>query len=139
MSCCYRFPHEKTWADEKFGCVKRNGKRGLRFGGIKIAHALKVEHDYREDLARSQVEIAQDPERPRWWRPGMKDPEAYVDGPVAVKKLLDKRKRQGWVEDSDMYAKAAKGNTDDNIRSDDNLIEKAYEMAKAEGFKLEGE
>lgn len=47
----------------------------------KIRHALKRTDcvDYREDLARFP-----------------NDPEAWVDGPQSLQKLIDKRKRAGW-------------------------------------------
>lgn len=47
---------------------------------IRIRHAMRGDmRDYREDLARFP-----------------NDPEALVDGPTALRKLKDRRKRQGW-------------------------------------------
>lgn len=70
-------------------------RRGMP--GIRIRHGLKGDcADYREDLARPRSEFMADPETPAGWDPRRGDPEAYVDGPRAVQRLIDKRKRQGW-------------------------------------------
>lgn len=70
--------HKLSWADRRFGCAKC-GKRKCRKAKIRFTQRHDYK-DYREDLARF---------------PG--DPEAYVDSPTAVNKLIDKRKRDGWV------------------------------------------
>lgn len=92
-----------SWADRKFGKAV-NGRRRRVSYGIKIRHTLKGDcHDYREDLARSKKEFMADPTTPRNWNPKKGDPQAHVDGPGAVKKLIDKRKREGWVERNETW------------------------------------
>lgn len=85
-----------------------------------IRHGMKGDmQDYREDLARF---------------PG--DPEAFVDGPRALSKLMDKRKREGCIlRPLDSAAGAHEGNLDPNR----NLAAEAYEEAAKNNFKLEGE
>lgn len=74
--------------------------------------------DYREDLAAF---------------PG--DPDAFIDGPAALKKLKDKRKAQGWLLRP--IEEAASGQHGGDI--DKPLAAEAFEEAKASGFRLEGE
>ena len=79
-------------------------------------------HDYREDMARF---------------PG--DPQAYVDGPTAVRKLRDRRLREGWVEGPPL-ADVASGDAGNAVRPTElggrPLIEKCFEEAKATGFSM---
>ena len=91
--------------------------------------------DYREDLARHATEYRRDPR----WKPGMGDPEAYVDGPRAVAKLWDKRQRQGWVKDPGRYERAAEGFESAAEASGAKLISEAYDEAAATGFNPEVE
>jgi len=71
--------HPQSWIDTRFGCADCGRRRAPH---PKIRHGIRGDcRDYREDLARF---------------PG--DPEAYVDGPRSLQKLIDKRKRQGWVD-----------------------------------------
>lgn len=84
---------------------------GLRF---RFSHSLKNDgFDYREDLAAKP-----------------NDPEAYVDGPRALRKLIDKRKRQGWqigkLEDA--------APSEPKFRSSEDVVREAYERAAAKGF-----
>lgn len=85
---------------------------------MKIGQSLKNDgYDYREDLARFP-----------------NDPEACVDGPAALRKLKDKRQRQGWQFQSvDQAASAGPPKTDPN-RS---LAREAFEAARAKGFNPE--
>jgi len=89
-----------------------------------IRHSLKGDmREYREDLARFS-----------------RDPEAFCDGPTAVKKLIDKRKRQGWTEgpsyqecyDSNVASATDQGDPDEQKR----IQVEAYEEARAEGFSM---
>jgi len=85
-------------------------QRIIQSCGIKIPHSMKVRVDYRDDLARY---------------PG--DPTAWVDGPRALSKLMDDRKRMGWeMKPLEMTSKteAPKGT----------LAAEAYKRAKAKGF-----
>lgn len=113
MSECRR-GHVQNWADKKFGC----GRCGMRQGpGFAFSHTLKNDgKDYREDLARFP-----------------NDPEAYVNGKADVQKLLDKRKRQGWVESE------FKMESDHKPPTPEENVQTAYERAKAKNFKLDGE
>lgn len=129
--------HPLSWADERFGCAEC-GRRRVS-GGHRIAYALRGKDgcgsDYREDLARTKPEYMRDPR----WKPGMGDPEAYVDGPRAVKKLLDKRKREGWTVDPDLYSRAMAGPTEPTTEDSERIIRQAYEAAAAEGFAIDPE
>lgn len=103
--------HTKSWADEKFGC------RRDRLPKIKIRHGLRGDcHDYRDDLARF---------------PG--DPQAYTDGPRAVKRLLDQRLREGWTirDPSEVRSKPPEPTS--------SFAREAYNRAKAKGFVPDGE
>lgn len=127
--------HTPSWADLKFGCVDlKTGVRELR-QGVRI----KGRVEYREDLARSQVEIAKDPAaRAQGWRPGQRDPQAFVDSQTAVRRLVDQRKREGWVVDPDLYSKALRGYEEPVVNSED-MIREAYREAAESGFSLEDE
>lgn len=102
--------HEMSQLDTLFGCdrsraptIVRNG-RGMR----------RDKHDYREDLARFP-----------------NDPEAYTDGPTAVKKLWDRRQRQGWRRRELKEKPKPKTSLE--------MATEAYERAKATGFRTEQE
>ncbi len=83
----------------------------------RIRHAMKGDmRDYREDLARFAG-----------------DPEALVDGPKSLQKLIDKRKRQGWQMGPIQDMKRPKP------VSSEQIVRESYEAAKARDFKFEGE
>ena len=80
--------------------------------GVKIKYAgpKGTGHDYRDDLAAF-----------------VGDPDAFIDGPRALSKLKDKRKRQGWsFKKIDMVSSrgAPKGS----------MAAEAYRRAKNKGF-----
>lgn len=70
--------------------------------------------DYREDLARFP-----------------NDPEALVDGPTALRKLKDKRKREGWE-----LKKIDKGSRP-KPKPAGQLLREAYQEARRKGFRGE--
>ena len=118
---------EQPWAaDAILGCPWC-GKRVYRAMGrvnFQFRHGMKGDmRDYREDLARFP-----------------NDPEAFVDGPTAVRKLLDKRKREGWVEGCgwdvlhDTDQGAAVKETPEGGRA---LIEECFEEAKQTNFAID--
>ncbi|MFQ5351447.1 MAG: hypothetical protein ACE5D3_00040 [Candidatus Binatia bacterium] len=90
----------------------------------KLKRDVHGSHDYREDLARFRG-----------------DPEAYVDGERALRRLKDKRKREGWELSRDfapLYdgtAGSATGDLDDE--EGEKIKHQAYEAARAEGFSLD--
>lgn len=75
--------------------------------------------DYREDLARFP-----------------NDPQACVDGPRALQKLKDQRRREGWTFKPLDTVRSEKPPTTDPNRS---LAREAYEAARAKGFRTEEE
>ena len=111
-----------SWISERFGYPDENGHRRTSFG-IFLRHGMKDENwsEYREDLARF---------------PG--DPQAYCDGPSAKKKLIDQRKREGWVEGPSFSELAEKETKEKKIDSHA-FVKEAYERAEATNFRLEGE
>lgn len=87
------YPKDAPW-----DVIRRNWReyrRGFVFGapGIRISRALQGEdgqgRDYRDDLAAY---------------PG--DPDAWVDGPRSLRRLVDRRQREGW-ERGESYADIA--------------------------------
>lgn len=124
------FDVEQPWAaDALLGCPDC-GLRVYRTIGrvnFQFRHGMKGDcHDYREDMARF----------PR-------DPQAYVDGPAAVRKLRDRRLREGWVE-GPRLADMATGDNGNAVRPAEELgqtgrplIEACYEAAKKTGFSLD--
>lgn len=74
-------------------------------------------HDYREDLAEY---------------PG--DPDAYVDGPRALQKLIDKRKRQGWQVGERSLSDVANAKPPAPMKSEE-IVKEAYNRAAAKGFR----
>lgn len=99
-------------------CFSASYIRRIGRVGMKIGHSLRNDgRDYREDLARF---------------PG--DPQAMVDGPRALQKLKDQRRREGWeFQTLDQAGSAGPPKTDPN-RS---IAREAYEAAKAKGFNPE--
>lgn len=89
---------------------------------VRIRHGMRGDmQDYREDLARFP-----------------NDPEAFVDGPRALEKLKDKRKRAGWqLRPLDNAAPSDNGGV--NLDPNRSLAAEAYEEAAKNNFKLEGE
>lgn len=63
--------HVQSWADKRFGC------RRDRLPGVVVP----FRPHYHKTLAR-----------------GPNDPEAHVNSEYQLKKLIDKRRRQGWVQ-----------------------------------------
>jgi len=101
---------------------RKVGRVNFRFRLTQSPHY----QDYREDLARFKG-----------------DPEAYVNSDYQVNKLRDKRLRQGWVEGPPIdECHYNEGDDDPNtikIEDDPTAVHRAYERAKANNFKLEGE
>lgn len=110
---CGRPDEQFSHADRLFGCCRRNPLKA------KFSHMLKVDREYREDLARFP-----------------NDPEALVDGPKALQELIDKRKREGGVVRplSDALGPSPLQQTDNR-----NLMAEAYEAAKARNFRTDEE
>ncbi len=128
-NCLRGFDHEQRWASDPLercpecrSPVYRVVERGrMRF---QFRHGMKGDmRDYREDLARFKG-----------------DPEAYVDGPRSVQKLIDKRKREGWQMGCgwdalyDTNAGSAVGDDDVDAMQ---LAREAVEEAKATGYDFE--
>ena len=121
--CSKGFDVDQPWAADAlsecvhcFAPVYRVIERGRQ--RFQFRHGMKGDmRDYREDLARF---------------PG--DPEAYVDGPRAVQKLWDKRRRQGWTrrEVNVDDACASRGGDIDH----QSLMEAAKREAAASNFDL---
>ncbi len=89
--------------------------------GVKIPHHLKGDcSDYRSDLARFP-----------------NDPEAFVDGPRAVKKLWDKRQRQGWRRKEGGWDEAL--NKVPKLKDPEQQVREAYERARAKNFTPDSE
>jgi hypothetical protein len=100
---------------------KPETRRSSRFTepAIKFRHGMKGDcRDYRDDLARFAG-----------------DPEAYVDGPAALQKLIDKRKRQGWQMSRDFSSALGEGPNPDQTTEE--MAREAYERARAKGFTPE--
>lgn len=108
-------PHVPSWADRKFGCPGPDGKRRM-VCRPKFERALRVTHEYRADLARF---------------PG--DPQAKVDGPRALAKLIDQRKREGWILGKPGDFSSALNTRE--LPSNKALAEEAFKRAKARGFR----
>tara|TARA_E500000331_G_scaffold192847_1_gene185314 strand:- start:3537 stop:3902 length:366 start_codon:yes stop_codon:yes gene_type:complete len=114
--------NDPNWISKRFGYPDKNGKRRTKFG-IKLRHGMTDEgwSEYRSDLARF---------------PG--DPQAYVDGPAAKQKLIDQRKREGWVEGPSFSDVAANFAKQPEVNSEA-MVREAYARAEATGFRDEGE
>jgi hypothetical protein len=86
-------PEHESW--DQVRRAWREYRRGYVFGVplFRISRALQGSdghgHDYRDDLAAY---------------PG--DPAACIDGPRALRRLIDRRKREGWVR-GESYADIA--------------------------------
>jgi hypothetical protein len=102
------------------GCRKPDtSRRSARFKApaIKIPFGLRGDcQDYRDDLARF---------------PG--DPEARVDGPAAVQRLIDKRKREGW-QFHESWAAAADAKPTVERKTSEEIAREAYERARDNNF-----
>lgn len=108
--------HERLTADPQTFCAycATPVYRAIQPVQHKVRHTLKGDcRDYRDDLAAY---------------PG--DPEAQVDGPRAVQKLVDKRKRQGWHISKDYPTL-----NHPKLKSPREIAEEAYTRAKDKGFK----
>lgn len=93
-------------------------RRVIQAVATQMRHSMKgTMNDYRDDLARFAG-----------------DPEAYVDGPRSLQKLIDKRQRQGWQISRKFDAPA-----EPKLRPAEDVAREAFERAKAKGFKLDGE
>jgi len=79
-------------------------------------------NDYREDLA----------EFPN-------DPDAYVQGPHSLQKLIDKRKRQGWLVGDRSLQDVADAPAGVAPMSTEEIMQKAYKRAEAKGFTPDAE
>lgn len=107
--------------DCECSAVKEESRQSPRFETCRFAfrHGMKgTMHDYRDDLARF---------------PG--DPQAYVDGPRAVQKLIDQRKREGWQFHKD-YSQAL-GDGPKSPKTGEQIAREAFERARDKGFKEE--
>jgi hypothetical protein len=100
-----------SFLDRRFGHCRRDAQ-GF---SVKVRRALKGRdgsgQDYRADLARFA-----------------NDPRAYVDGPRALKKLVDQTKRENDV------AFTAATPSKPKQRTSKEILRVAYERAKARGF-----
>ena len=115
---CCSFTINQTMAEDRIASCPACGGKVVqvidKIPSVRVRYALRgTGHDYREDLARFP-----------------NDPEAYVDGPTAVRKLLDKRKRQGWE---------VRERVENTRPEPKNLAAEAYESAKAKGFRFDHE
>jgi len=73
--------HEFTWADERFGYHRAQDMIGSPPRRTRAAIKTNFKPGYKSGLARFP-----------------NDKEAYVESDYQWKKLIDKRKRQGWVQ-----------------------------------------
>lgn len=88
-------------------------RRVIQSVKFRFRHGMKGDcRDYRDDLARFAG-----------------DPEAYVDGPRSLQKLIDKRKREGWE-----IKKGFDAPSEPKLRSSQEVVREAYERAAARGF-----
>lgn len=106
--------HEQSWADQRFGCFECGLRKVQTFS---LRHGMRGDmRDYREDLARFPC-----------------DPEALVDGPRALSKLKDKRKREGWE-----FQKERQTEPSIKKRTSDEIVREAVQRAKAKGCVPDG-
>jgi hypothetical protein len=114
--------NDPNWISKRFGYPDKNGKRRTTFG-IKLRHGMTDEgwSEYRSDLARF---------------PG--DPQAYVSGPRAKQKLIDQRKREGWIEGPSYSEVGSKINSTEKKVDSEAMVREAYRRAEATGFREEG-
>jgi hypothetical protein len=89
---------------------------------LKVAQSLKDGIDYREDLARSPKDRPIDPAT---GKPMLKDPEAFVSGPHSLRRLIDKRKRQGWRQRKESWDDIERTIPDEKV-NDRKLLMDAY-------------
>lgn len=111
-------PEHESW--DGIRAAWREYRRGYVFGApaFRIARSLQGAdgqgHDYRDDLAA---------------RPG--DPDAWVDGPRALRRLIDRRKREGWVPGESYADIAASLKNTDPEPIDEKLILEDVREARA--------
>lgn len=74
-------------------------------------------NDYREDLAAHP-----------------NDPDAWVSGPRSLQRLIDKRKRQGWLVGERSLQDVANAKAGADPMSSKEMVETAYKRAEAKGF-----
>ena len=113
---------DPNWISKRFGYPDKNGIRRTRFA-IKLRHGMKDENwsEYRSDLARFP-----------------NDPQAYVSGPSAKKKLIDQRRREGWVEGPSFSEVGSKINSTEKKVDSEAMVREAYRRAEATGFREKG-
>lgn len=113
---------DPNWISKRFGYPDKNGKRKTSFG-IHLRHGMKDENwcEYREDLARF---------------PG--DPQAYCNGPRAKQKLIDQRKREGWVEGPTFSELADQKEKEQKI-DPTAFVTEAYNRAEETNFRMDSE
>lgn len=113
----------ETW--DQLKARHRELTRGTITGtpAVKVRRSLQgadgIGSDYREDLARF---------------PG--DPEAFVTGPTSLRRLIDKRKRQGWRQREetwdDLERKVSSTTVPGGDLDGEKLVMDAYNEALAE-------
>jgi len=110
-----------SWISERFGYPDENGHRHTTFS-IKLRHGMKDENwsEYRADLARFP-----------------NDPQAFLDGPAAKKRLIEQRKREGWTL-GPSFSEIASSFTDEKKVDSEAMVREAYRRAEATGFREEG-
>lgn len=122
--CVQKFADDPLTECPKCGSAVYRSIQSVRLNVRKLKRDVHHSHDYREDLARFP-----------------NDPEARVDGPRALRKLMDKRKREGWTMERDLtdchdgFGSSATGEI--GAAGDDKIMNEAYEAARAEGFSLD--
>lgn len=88
-------------------------RRAIQPTAHLIRHSMKGDcRDYRDDLARFAG-----------------DPQAYVDGPRSLQKLIDQRKREGWQFNQTFAAPS-----EPKFRSSEEVVREAFQRAKDKGF-----
>jgi len=106
-----------------FAPVYRSIQR-VKLNVRKLARDVHGGPDYREDHARFKG-----------------DPEAWVDGPRSLQKLMDARKRDGWQMSRDLSVyhdtDCASATGAATPEQDEALKHEAYEEARAGGFSLQ--
>lgn len=86
----------------------------------RLKRSIHESHDYREDLARFK-----------------NDPDCYVDGPRALSKLKDKRKRAGWEMTRQFGSIQTDAQNCPTGTDPEQMKHEAYEEARATGFSLD--
>ena len=111
-----------SWISDRFGAPDKNGHRRVLHKRPILKWGMTDEGwtEYREDLARFP-----------------NDPQAFVSGPRAKQKLIDLRKREGWVE-GPSFSEMAKEHKPKEVNSQE-FVKEAFERAASTGFRLDGE